>query len=134
MFLLLLLPCVMLTVDGSCVMDIPNCDCPISPLDATCAEIGLMRVPRTFARLRILRLPWNYIIWLYDEDIRDLNVALLDLRGQLTGCVKDRRTGDHPIVVYGLCDKVCIQHSQNTFILNGFIMAKKYIEIYPTAG
>ena len=108
MFFLIVLPYVMLLVDGSCVMDIPDCDCPVSPLEATCSEIGLFRVPRTFARLRILRIPFNYITSLYDQDVEDLNVAVLDLRGQLTGCVKDRRKAEHPIVVYGLCDKVCM--------------------------
>jgi len=76
-------------------------------MDATCADLGLIRVPRTFARLRVLRLPFNYIEILRDEDVTDLNLAVLDLRGQYTGCVIDRRTEEHPILVYGLCAEVC---------------------------
>ena len=107
MISLVFLPFVFSLVAGSCVVDIPDCDCPVSPMDAICSDIGLIRVPRTFARLRILRLPLNYIQSLYDDDVSDLNVAVLDLRGMWTGCVTDKRIGDHPLVVYGLCDKVC---------------------------
>lgn len=107
MLILFFLPWIMVSAQDSCVMDIPGCSCPVSQMDATCPEIGLIRVPRTFARLRTLRLPFNYIQYLDDEDVVDLNIAVLDLRGQYTGCVVDRREGDHAILVYGLCDKVC---------------------------
>ena len=106
MLTLIFLPWLLALASGSCVVDIPDCTCYTSPLDATCPDLGLIWVPRTFARLRVLRLPFNYIQVLRDEDVADLNLAVLDLRGQYTGCVKDRRTREHPILVYGLCEVV----------------------------
>ena len=96
----------LLRTEASCLLEVRDCSCPISPLDVTCSEAGLINVPRITTRLRYLRLPLNYIQFITDSDM-DIPVSVLDLRGQYVGCVMDYRQHEHPIEVYGLCDKVC---------------------------
>lgn len=92
-------------IEASCLLELSGCSCPMSPMDVTCAEVGLIRVPRITTRLRYLRLPFNYIQFITDEDM-DIPVSVLDISGQYVGCVKDYRRQEHAMVVYGLCDKV----------------------------